>query len=336
MFAEQVAGDALNQALFDYSMREVAKVKPSDRFAHYTSGVAAEKIITGDAFGNRSLWLRNSRLMNDFTEVTLGQRCLRAAFEDWRLHDRFKRVLDAIHAQLYEAIASTLIKEQDELSDKTYLLSLALHNEQECQTGKLSMWRAYGGDDNVCLVFNTAPFITYQSAYELVLSPVMYGGPKEFIREFEGVVYRLEQRVTLLKSLSVDDIFLNLKRALDFAVLSTKHTGFHEETEWRVIHQHSEQRPDPPSIPDPSDPTKLVYQLPMENRPDANLWGAALGEVLDRIIIGPTRDFFAARAYYIDLLRQAGVANAEDRVIFCNIPLRRWDVRGSTGAPTSS
>ena len=323
MFAEQVASDALNQALFDYSMREVAKVRSSDRFAHYTSGDAARKIIVGDGSGKRSLWLRSSRLMNDFSEVSLGQSCLGAAFRDWRLHDRFKRVLDSLYPTLYPAIANALINEEAELGDKAYLLSLALHDEQESRMGKLSMWRAYGGDDNICLVFNTAPFMIYQSAYEFVLSPVMYGGEKEFVREFEGVVYRLEQRVPLLRSLSADDIYLNLKRALDFAVLSTKHVGFHEETEWRVIHQHSEHRPDPPSIPDPSDPTKLVYQLPMENRPDANLWGAELGEVLDRIIIGPTRDVPATIADYVSLLREAGISNAEDRVVFCNIPLRR-------------
>jgi hypothetical protein len=260
--------------------------------------------------------------MNDFTEVEWGQHCLTKVFGNWRLLDRFIRVLDAIHPQLNQALADALIGEQKQLGEKAFLLSLALHDEQECLTGKLSMWRAYGGDNNVCLVFNTAPFMTRQDAYEVVMSPVMYGGEVEFSREFEGMIHRLEQQVILLRTLSPEDVLLNLKRAIDFAVLSTKHAGFHEETEWRVIHQHSLQRPDPPSIPDPSDPTKLVYQIPLENRPTANLWGVELGEILDRIIVGPTDDSNAV-AYYVDLLKRAGVSNAESRVVLCGIPLRR-------------
>lgn len=326
MFAEQAAATALNEALFAYSMREVAKIEPTDRLVHYTSADAATKIIGGGADGNRSLWLRNSQLMNDFTEVEWGQFCLGQAFQSWRLHDRFRRVLDAIHPQLYPGIANTLLDEEGQLGGKAHLLSLSIHNRQECLTGKLSMWRAYGGNDNVCLVFNTSPFLTYQSAYELVLSPVMYGGPKDFALEFEGVVHRLEQRVRILKHLSPDDVFLNLKRALDFAVLSTKHVGFHEEAEWRVIHQHSGDRPDPPFIIDPSDATKRVYQIPLRNLPKANLWGAEIGEALDRVIVGPVRDMKDVPrviAQYVQLLKSAGVSNAEDRVSFCGIPLKR-------------
>lgn len=326
MIAEQYAATALNEALFAYSMHEVARVGPTARFAHYTSADAAAKIIGGDHVGKRSLWLRNSKLMNDFTEVEWGQFCLGSAFKDWRLHDRFKRVLDAIDPQLYQGISNPLLNEEQTIGGAAHILSLAIHNDLECQTGKLSMWRAYGGDDNVCLVFNTSPFMTHQTAYELVLSPVMYGGPDEFSREFQGVIHRLEQRVSILRQMSPDDIFINLKRALDFAVLSTKHVGFHEETEWRVIHQHSDYRPDPPFIEDPSDASKRIYQIPLENRPEDGLWGAELGEALDRVIVGPVKDISAVSAtlaYWIDILREAGISNAEQRVIFCGIPLRR-------------
>lgn len=323
MFAQQLAHDTLNTALFDFTRRRVMDIKPSDRFAHYTSSDAVTKIIAGDDLGKHSLWLRSARLMNDSTEIGWGQRCLGDAFRNWRLHDRFKHVLCAIDPNLYDLTANTLTNEEDQLGDNTFALSLALHTGQECSIGKLSMWRAYGGDDNVCLIFNTAPFLNYQSAYELTLSPVMYGGSVEFAHEFEGVLYRIERNVSLLRSLDPEIVYVNLKRALDFSVVSTKHIGFHEETEWRVIHQHSEFRPDPPSIPDPGDPVRRIYQIPLENRQDANLWGAELGEVLDRLIIGPVRDVEGATKRYIELLGNAGVTNPEDRVGFCCIPYRR-------------
>jgi hypothetical protein len=273
MFAEQHAATTLNEALFAYSVQEMAKIGSTDRFVHYTSAEAATKIIGGDANGKRSLWLRNSQLMNDFTEVDWGRSCLEKALGNWRLRERLQRALTSIHPELYQRFENTLPNEWGKLGEEAYLLSLAIHNAQECLTGKLSMWRAYGGERNVCLVFNTSPFLTYQSAYELVLSPVMYGAPSEFAREFEGLVHRLEQRVSLLRHLSPEYVCLNLKRALCFAVLSTKHAGFHEETEWRVIHRHSENRPDPPFIVDPQNTAKRVYQIPLENRPEANLWG---------------------------------------------------------------
>lgn len=301
-------------------------INPGDRFAHYTSADAALKIIGGDAGGNRNLWLRNSRLMNDYTEVEWGQWCLKTALNDWRLHNRFQRVLNTINPGLYNAIEEALTNEQAEIGEKAHLLSLAIHDEVECRTGKLSMWRAYGGEANVCLIFNTAPFMNYQTAYELVLSPVMYGGPEEFIQEFQGVVHRLEQCVRHLKVLQPNDVFLNIKRALDFAVLSMKHAGFHEETEWRVIHQHSELRPDPPFIRDPSDPSKRVYQIPLESRPDAGLWGANISDILDCILVGPVKDYDTAKyvvAYWVEILRKAGLSYPEQRVKFCDIPLSR-------------
>lgn len=326
MFAEQSAFEALNCALFNYADRQVRSIAPSDRFAHYTSRDVVEKIICGDEQGKRYLWLRNSRLMNDFSEVEWGQDCLQYTLKNWRMHERFKRVLNVINKDLYDRIKASLESEANHLGDNAFLLSLTLHNQSEALTGKLSMWRAYGlsrGGENACLVFNTAPFLNRQTAFETVLSPVMYGGKAEFADEFEGVLYRLELSAAELKNLSSEVIFLNLKRALDFAVLSTKHPGFHEEKEWRVIHQPSTLRPAPPAILDPSDSTKKIHLIPLENRLESGIWGANPNESLERIIIGPTGNAAESREHYIKLLTTANVTHASDRVISCEIPLRR-------------
>lgn len=324
MFAEQHALNALDAALLHYSARRVAAIKPTDRFVHYTSSEAASKIILGDESGSRSIWLRNSRVMNDFTEVEWGQTCLSDVLRNWRLLGRFKRALEQIHPSLFETISKSLINEQRTLGDSTFLLSLSLHNQQESLTGKLSMWRAYGVPDNVCLVFNTSQFMRHQTAYELVLSPVMYGGSNEFSLEFEGVIQRLEQNVALFRMINPTQTFINLKRALDFAVLSTKHPGFHEESEWRLIHQHSELRPDPPALNVEFDGAKqIVHRIPFHNRPEVDLWGLELTEILERVIIGPTSDVHGTIERFVGLLRSGGVSSPEERVVFCGIPLRR-------------
>jgi hypothetical protein len=45
------------------------------RFVHYTSALAATQILA-----SKSLWLRNCRTMNDFSEIEYGKHCLFQAF----------------------------------------------------------------------------------------------------------------------------------------------------------------------------------------------------------------------------------------------------------------
>lgn len=210
------------------------------------------------------------------------------------------------------------------LADRAYLTSLSLHDARESLTGKLSMWRAYGGPDNVCLLFHTQPFVANQTAWELVLSPVLYGGPFEFKREFEAFIQRLERCAGVLSSLDASIIQANVARALDSAVLSIEHHGFHEEVEWRIIHQHSDFHADPPSETVTfNSQRELVYHLPIENNDEGGIWGASLDEALDRIIIGPVANPKRTRNHLVRLLGEGGIMRPEDRVGHCGIPFRR-------------
>lgn len=322
MFAEQHAAEIFDKALFGYAIARTEQIKPDDRFAHYTNIDVARKIIEACP-SERSLWLRNSKYMNDFSEVEHGQRCLDEALNDWRLYGRFRRVLNAIRPGLENDIIVPLAESAAFLAERAYLMSLSLHNNEEAVSGKLSMWRAYGKSDNVCLIFNTQPFVTQQSNFELVLSPVFYGNPPEFKREFEALIQRLENCAPQLSVLDDDLVKTNIARAIDYAILSTKHKGFHEEVEWRVIHQHSGFRTDPPSSTEIINGIEqTVYHLPLRYDIYDGIWGSALEEVLDRVIIGPSIDPRRNRNTVIRLLEDAGITNAEDRVVDCGIPLR--------------
>lgn len=120
--------------------------------------------------------------------------------------------------------------------------------------------------------------------------------------------------------------FFNLKRAIDFSILSTKHPAFDEENEWRVIHYPNPfmNRADPPcEIVSINGKVQRIYKVPMENQPEKALQNAAPNELIERIIIGPTQNYELVRAAFVKLLRDAGIASPETKVEFSGIPLRR-------------
>ncbi|WP_156680052.1 DUF2971 domain-containing protein [Sphingomonas profundi] len=316
---------ALHYCLFQYAAEAVASLQEPGRFAHYTSAAVVMDIIQSEPL-RRSLWLRNATEMNDFSEIEFGLDCLEETLKDQIIGDKFKKAVQQIDERMLNWISSALIAEAPRIKANTYLLSLAQHDIREQRNGILSMWRAYGGDANVCLILKPGPFVTEQTAYDVSLHPVSYGGLRDFRDEFSQMCDRLIERVDDLRAIDPDVVWFNIKRAIDFMVLSTKHPSFIEEKEWRVIYRP----PDPPAVPDV--PSKIVcvngivqkvFYLPMVNIPDQGVNGADLHEVLDRIIIGPTPNPPLVINAFVELLRQAGIEDAARRVVYCDVPLRR-------------
>lgn len=324
MFGNQLAATRFDEALMDYSRQRMGAILPSDRLAHYTSSETALSIIRGDANGRRSLWLHNSQSMNDFSEVQFGQQCLKAALDDHSIAKRFKLICDIIDPTLCYEVIDAINQEWNDLGGNAFLLSLSLHNYLESRMGKLSMWRAYGGEEPVCFVLHTLPFLTYQSAYEMILSPVMYGTTFDYKMQFEALLHRLGQNTAMYRSIVPEGaVKAGIKMALDSSVLSMKTIGFAEENEWRLIHQCGGRRPAPPSIPDPKEPSKLVYQVPLHNVPEHNVFGAELDEAVERIIVGPSKNEERTRDELIAELEAAHLSNAPERVLLSDIPYRR-------------
>jgi hypothetical protein len=111
---------------------------------------------------------------------------------------------------------------------------------------------------------------------------------------------------------------------LRFLALSTKHPGFAEEREWRILYApRLEESPYITreiialnGIPQP------IYKLPLENIEKVGL-RAAIPDLLDRIIIGPTEWPVALGTAFEELLKDAGVVDAEHKISLSQIPLRR-------------
>lgn len=66
-----------------------------------------------------------------------------------------------------------------------------------------------------------------------------------------------------------------------------------------------------------------VYKIPLKDIPEAGLFGITIPALIDRIIIGPTRDPLAIVEEFADLLAKADVEEPYKKIFVLNIPLRQ-------------
>ncbi|UYY78211.1 DUF2971 domain-containing protein [Sphingomonas sp. R1] len=314
----------LDATFFQWGREREADITNGVKFAHYTSAQVAMDIFRARD-ENRCLWLRNAMLMNDFSEIEYGQQLLRLSLNNQDIVERLKAACNAINTDVINAF-TMLDQEVYAIKRGTYLLSLALHKGLELVRGRLSMWRAYGGDANVCLLLNPEAFVTEQTAYDAALAPVDYGGPEKFLHGLIQIIENMERNCAELREINPDLVKANLKYAIDVMVLSTKHPGFQEESEWRVIHR--EKVPAQPNSP----PSKIVclngivqkvFYIPMKNMPEHNLQNADLNSLLYKVLIGPTPNPDLVWEGFVRILDECGVENPADKVLASGIPLRR-------------
>lgn len=319
---EQLA--ALDDTFFSWGKAREAEVTEDVKFAHYTSAQVAMDILRAKE-DDRCLWLRNAMLMNDFSEIEYGQGLLRMALGTEQIRDHMVHVCSEIHDDIIK-VFTLLDQEVYAIKRSTYLLSLALHKGKELHQGKLSMWRAYGGDANVCLLLNPQAFMTPQTAYDVTIAPVDYGGPEHFLDGLNNLMAGMARNRDLLREIGPEIVSLNFKLALDVMILSTKHPGFEEENEWRLIHrmhQYPMENSPPSKIVSINGIVQKVFYLPMKNIPEHDVNNADLNSLLHKIIIGPTPNPDLVWEGFVELLWQSGVENPADKVDMSRIPLRR-------------
>lgn len=130
--------EKLQSLFFPHAIERMNFVKNRGiKFAHYTSAYAAMQIL-----GSGELWLRNAALMNDFSEIQHGRKCFLAAWNDNRLKDRLKTLLDGIDENLVSYVAKTLDDTRHDRVTKTYMMSISEHGNggtDEDKYGRLSM-----------------------------------------------------------------------------------------------------------------------------------------------------------------------------------------------------
>jgi hypothetical protein len=263
--------------------------------------------------------------MNDFMEAQHGRRCLMQTYES-APGEQLRKLLTPHFATLFPRLDELLDGWTSHFLTDTYLTCVSEHLPEEDRIGRLSMWRAYGAGSGVALVMNNKPFLSETDALHAYSSPVAYLDADAFADAFSAFVENVSRHIEILRNAGEQEVLNWLFSMMRYAVVSTKHPGFAEEREWRVIHSPKLE----PSarlvcnveivrgIP------QKVYKIPLRNVPEEGFTGAEIPELLERIIIGPTEFPLATADALHLLLEKAGVPDAGSRIVISDIPLRTF------------
>jgi hypothetical protein len=198
--------------------------------AHYTSIGTLERIAqTGE------IWFSNPLYMNDVDELRYGMNLgLHAVRSHTGLReacppDHYNALLDA-----FDALFTTF--DNDSAFD-VYVFSCSEHDDEIGDDGLLSMWRGYGGDGNgVAIVFDMAqllaartPLLVRQVQYLSYEASEAWMDAK--LQQFALSLQRAGGPVAGMK-----DAAAALFERIKLFALFTKHRGFHEEREWRLVY----------------------------------------------------------------------------------------------------
>lgn len=310
----------LEQLYADFFPEEAKRRKAAKqgKFVHYTSAEVAMSILT-----NKEVWMRNARTMNDYSEIEYGSDCLQEA-----VLSKAGREMEQILSDNFEQgpnFYGTLQMFIANARDNTYLSCISEHNPSEDELGRLSMWRAYGGTTGVAIVVNNTPFTSPTDALRAYTFPVTYCKPSDYIERFRVMRDALKAKLPEYRA-EPTPFLRGLFMLMRYSVLCTKHPGFGEELEWRIVY-------DPISSPSPFIPSALhsvrgvpqrVCKLQLRDIPEAHFFGASIPDLVDRIIIGPTSHPQVMYEAFVQLLKDCGVANSQDKVRVSDIPLRHF------------
>ncbi|MEY1555202.1 DUF2971 domain-containing protein [Yoonia sp. R2331] len=316
--------------IFNPILAERYQTLANEKFdlVHYTSASNALRILN-----DQRVSLRNASLMNDFSEIDHGEKCI---VEAWKsVHGRGNgqipngelfNLLHDISPVIFPAVEQTFDKVLHQRRIDSFLLSLAEHDEKsEGTLGRLSMWRAYGGRTNVALVLNNFSE-TPDEASGAFTVPVTYSNFEQFSTDhFPKLVAALRDNIETLKCMSPDQIARAVSWTLHTLSISIKHPGFSEEREWRILYapwlisdDEIESR-----VVDIGGIPQKVFDLDLSpNRNTDRPW-RQIPNLLKKVIIGPTEHPWVLYEAFVIELENLGISDAGSKVIVSEIPIRR-------------
>lgn len=198
--------------------------------AHYTSIGTLERIAqTGE------IWFSNPLYMNDVDELRYG---MNLGLHAVRSHAGLRQACPPAHYNaLLDAFDTLYATFDSDSAFDVYVFSCAEHDEEIGDDGLLSMWRGYGGDGNgVAIVFDMAPLLDARTP--LLVRKVQYlsyeaseAWMDEKLQHFADALQREGGPVSWMQA-AAEALFERIK----LFALFTKHRGFHEEREWRIVY----------------------------------------------------------------------------------------------------
>ncbi len=290
------------------------------RFVHYTTAEAALRIIE-----KKRVWMRNVTCMSDFSEVRHGYAILVKLFQEPSNRKAFNEGLEASAPGAAEEAFKIFDSWWNDISLNTYITSISEHEEKEDLHGRLSMWRAFGGNAaRVAIVFRVPLSLLSAGVLSLVFSPVAYLTEQEILEQFRAVVANIGASCDFLKSIGRPRIVTSIFNMLVAGVTCLKHEGFKEEREWRLI--YAPKRWASPLIDSSTEVVggnpQVVYRIPLDGAVSDALSQFDLARIFDRLIIGPSQYPWSMVEAFGLALKNAGVEEPDKRIVLSGIPIR--------------
>lgn len=314
--------EEIDKLFFWHFLERRAKLKSGKRLVHYTSAESAYRIISG-----RQIWLRNAQLMNDFSEIQHGIKCLHEAWASEQ-GENLKAMLNRIKDGLPDELAQLFDGHADSLRFGTFIASLSEHEDGEDSYGRLSMWRAYGGRSGVALVLNNTAVTAKTDEMHVFSSPVFYQDTPTFVHWFQGWAGNIIAAEDSLHRLGSENIQNILFMAFRSFALCTKHPAFAEEREWRLFYSpefEGESEWVESSIEVIGGVPQHIMKLKLEDDAEKGISGVAPNTLLNRVIIGPCDYPIQVAESIRAAMQQAGIGNPLDKIWMSLIPLRHRD-----------
>jgi hypothetical protein len=290
------------------------------KFVHYTSAEAALSIIK-----SKSIWMRNATAMVDYREVQHGFTLISNFFRNKEKREAFVSALDQCALGVAQEAINLFDQHWENIQWNTYVTSISEHSNKEDLHGRLSMWRAFGGNTaRVAIIFKVPYLSDSAEALNLFFSPVAYLTENEVDDVICEVITNIKNNCDFLRSIDRQIIIGVVFNMFLAAVTCLKHEGFHEEKEWRAIYNPSIQRSElmESSIEVINGIPQPIYKIPLDKSVSSALADLDFSVIFDRLIIGPTAYPLVMSDAFSEALKQAGVADADNRVVNSNIPIR--------------
>jgi len=290
------------------------------KFVHYTSAEAALKII-----GSKRLWMRNTTCMTDYREVQHGFDILYRFFSNEDKKKSFISALDECHPNAAAQAIDLFDKWYKDIYLQTYITSISEHDQTEDLNGRLSMWRAFGGNTaRVAIVLNIPWRTSGAEALKVMFSPVAYLTEEKAHELLGEVIKNIKANCYFLSSLDSQIIINWVFHMLVAGVTCLKHDGFKEEREWRAIYNptlnHSTLMEFSTEII--GGVPQKIYKLPLDKKFSESLTDLEFSQIFDRLIIGASPYQSVMYEAFSDALEKAGVSEPMSKVWVSGIPIR--------------
>jgi hypothetical protein len=314
----QAVWDAAGRGMDDDEERLIDQ-DPRPYLAHYTSTENLENILHG-----REFWFSNPLLMNDLHEVRHGlevanyvfhnQLRLPQGFTDDEL-DGLRRMMDQYHFNFLQRGLLGL-----------YVFCMSEHDPND-NDGVLSMWRAYGGAGNGAAIVVRTDWARDLGNYPLLVQKVRYRTldqrHQELIALFKKWVRNVRDSKPPLNLLH--HAIYRLFEQMKLLAISTKHKGFSEEREWRLVYFTERDRTNlfEPYLGYHNGPRgmepKLKFKVKTFPGTDHE-W--SFDEIVHSIILGPTIANDLSRTAIERMMHKHEMDHLKPRLHSSTIPLR--------------